>query len=70
MRAHLLSVQNVMDAVAELCGQRTITGFLRQEESPAQFAGESERTAPLPSRSWNLSPMSIMCWSPGGPQRL
>lgn len=35
--AYLLSVQNIRDADAGLYGQRTITGLLRREDSPAPF---------------------------------
>lgn len=37
--AYLLSVQNHRDAEAGLYGQRTITGLLRRENSPAPFGG-------------------------------
>ncbi|KAJ8356342.1 hypothetical protein SKAU_G00191360 [Synaphobranchus kaupii] len=35
--AYLLAVQNVRDAEAGLYGQKTITGFLHHEDSPAPF---------------------------------
>ena len=37
--AYLLSVQNIRDAEFGLYGQKTITGLLRQEDSPAPFGG-------------------------------
>ncbi|KAI4806801.1 hypothetical protein KUCAC02_017599, partial [Chaenocephalus aceratus] len=40
--AYLLCVQNVRDAEAGVYGQRTITGFLRQEDAPAPFGGYSD----------------------------
>ncbi|KAJ4918817.1 hypothetical protein JOQ06_022158 [Pogonophryne albipinna] len=40
--AYLLCVQNVRDAEAGVYGQRTITGFLRQEDTPAAFGGYSD----------------------------
>ena len=41
--AYLLAVQNIRDAEAGLYGQKTITGFLRHEDSPAPF-GKYEDT--------------------------
>ncbi|KAI4796544.1 hypothetical protein KUCAC02_026909 [Chaenocephalus aceratus] len=40
--AYLLCVQNVRDAEAGVYGQRTITGFLRQEDTPAPCGGYSD----------------------------
>ena len=40
--AYLLSVQNIRDAEAGLYGQRTITGLLRQTDTPAPFGGYSD----------------------------
>ncbi|KAF1378076.1 hypothetical protein PFLUV_G00185890 [Perca fluviatilis] len=40
--AYLLSVQNVRDAEAGFYGQRTITGLLRQADTPAPFGGYSD----------------------------
>ncbi|XP_039667713.1 uncharacterized protein LOC120565766 isoform X1 [Perca fluviatilis] len=40
--AYLLSVQNVRDAEAGVYGQRTITGLLRQADTPAPFGGYSD----------------------------
>ncbi|XP_053491305.1 uncharacterized protein LOC128614057 [Ictalurus furcatus] len=37
--AYLLSVQNTRDAEAGLYGQRTITGALRKDDTPAPFGG-------------------------------
>ncbi|XP_053481092.1 uncharacterized protein LOC128607877 [Ictalurus furcatus] len=37
--AYLLSVQNIRDAEAGLYGQRTITGALRKDDTPAPFEG-------------------------------
>ncbi|XP_030293164.1 uncharacterized protein LOC115593706 [Sparus aurata] len=40
--AYLLSVQNIRDAEAGVYGQRTITGLLRQTDTPAPFGGYSD----------------------------
>ncbi|KAI4831466.1 hypothetical protein KUCAC02_001006 [Chaenocephalus aceratus] len=40
--AYLLCVQNVRDAEAGVYGQRTITGFLRREDTPAPCGGYSD----------------------------
>ncbi|XP_049446951.1 uncharacterized protein LOC125897598 [Epinephelus fuscoguttatus] len=40
--AYLLSVQNVRDGEAGVYGQRTITGLLRQADTPAPFGGYSD----------------------------
>ncbi|KAJ8353430.1 hypothetical protein SKAU_G00209970 [Synaphobranchus kaupii] len=37
--AYLHSINNIRDAEAGLYGQRTITGFLRQDDTPAPFGG-------------------------------
>ncbi|KAM3602942.1 uncharacterized protein V6R79_013617 [Siganus canaliculatus] len=40
--AYLLSIQNTRDAEAGVYGQKTITGLLRQEDTPAPFGGYSD----------------------------
>ncbi|KAL7389304.1 hypothetical protein ABVT39_001461 [Epinephelus coioides] len=40
--AYLLSVQNVWDGEAGVYGQRTITGLLRQADTPVSFGGYSD----------------------------
>ncbi|KAK9523325.1 hypothetical protein VZT92_019724 [Zoarces viviparus] len=40
--AYLLSVQNVRDAETGVYGQRTITGLLRQADTPAHFGGYAD----------------------------